>query len=190
MMIHAGLLTHDAAVPGLGKIIDLGFNGDFDVKNNAWNTVFVQVTKNASVTKNLVVSILTSQELVVSTTEQLTVENASNVTIGTFTIPAATIKKGGVVGVKMPKGIKRYFTLLLAPSATDSYLSATKCTAGITDQVDTDLAPDFTNLGAATKGVGQPGKSEALADLVAGTSSAYATPTEVSSAIAAASSST
>ena len=46
MMIHKELLTHDGvASNSTGKVIDLGFNGDFDVKNNAWNMVFVALPK-------------------------------------------------------------------------------------------------------------------------------------------------
>lgn len=46
MMIHKELLTHDGVASNTaGKVIDLGFNGDFDVKNNAWNMVFVALPK-------------------------------------------------------------------------------------------------------------------------------------------------
>jgi len=51
MQIHKGLLTHDGVVGATaGKVLDLGFNGDFDIKNHRWNTVFVAFPANSSAT--------------------------------------------------------------------------------------------------------------------------------------------
>ena len=60
MMIHKGLLTHDGVVGSTtGKAIDLGFNGDFDVKNRAWNMVFVSVGAYSSQSGNVTATIKT-----------------------------------------------------------------------------------------------------------------------------------
>ena len=49
MKIHKHLLTHDDVVGATaGKILDLGFNGPFDIKNHNWNMVFVHMTPFAS----------------------------------------------------------------------------------------------------------------------------------------------
>lgn len=51
MQIHKGLLTHDGVVGATaGKVLDLGFNGDFDIKNHRWNSVFVAFPANPSAT--------------------------------------------------------------------------------------------------------------------------------------------
>lgn len=138
MKIHNGLLTHDGVAPATaGKVLDLGFDGDFDVKNTSWNTVFVAFAATAKGT-DMTVKVQSVQSTISSIT------NSVN-TIGTFVIPAASIQKGGVYGIKMPTGLKRYFTLAI----TGTTLPAT-VTAGITDVVDTDTEFNWTNYKAST----------------------------------------
>lgn len=138
MKIHNGLLTHDGVAPATaGKVLDLGFDGDFDVKNTSWNTVFVAFAK-ADKGTDMTVKVQSVQSTISAIT------NSAN-TIGTFVIPAASIQKGGVYGIKMPTGLKRYFTLAI----TGTTLPAT-VTAGITDVVDTDTEFNWTNYKAST----------------------------------------
>lgn len=138
MKIHQAFLTHDGVAPSTsGKVIDLGFDGDFDVKNTAWNTVFVAFAAKASGT-DMTVKVCSIQSTIANIT------NSANV-IGTFTIPAASVQKGGVYGVKMPTNMKRYFTLAISGTT----LPAT-VTAGITDVVDTDTEFNWTNYKAST----------------------------------------
>lgn len=138
MKIHNGLLTHDGVAPATaGKVLDLGFDGDFDVKNTSWNTVFVAFAAMAKGT-DMTVKVQSVQSTISGIT------NSAN-TIGTFVIPAASIQKGGVYGIKMPTGLKRYFTLAI----TGTTLPAT-VTAGITDVVDTDTEFNWTNYKAST----------------------------------------
>ena len=138
MKIHKDLLTHDGVAPATaGKVLDLGFDGDFDVKNTSWNTVFVAFAKTDKGT-DMTVKVQSVQATISAIT------NSAN-TIGTFVIPAASIQKGGVYGIKMPTGLKRYFTLAI----TGTTLPAT-VTAGITDVVDTDTEFNWTNYKAST----------------------------------------
>jgi hypothetical protein len=138
MKIHKDLLTHDGVAPATaGKVLDLGFDGDFDVKNTSWNTVFVAFAKVDKGT-DMTVKVQSVQATISAIT------NSAN-TIGTFVIPAASIQKGGVYGIKMPTGLKRYFTLAI----TGTTLPAT-VTAGITDVVDTDTEFNWTNYKAST----------------------------------------
>ena len=138
MKIHKSFLTHDGVVPTTaGKAIDLGFNGDFDFKKNEWNMVFIQFPAKASGTA-MTVKVYTKQDNITSLVSD---GNA----IGTIVIPADKVQKGGVVGIRMPNGIKRYFTL----GITGTTLPAT-VTAGITDVVDTDTELDWTNYKAKT----------------------------------------
>lgn len=215
MQIHHDLLTHDGVAPAgattelFGKTLDLGFNGDFDVKNHRWNTVFVQFPTYASAAANLLLKVYTlggtkyaagatySQNAVIehdgklynvdtaiSTAASNTGWDASYVqgkiselklgssvldariqatsAIATLTIPTANVAKGGVWGMPMPRGLKRYFTLGV-------YGTTQKCTAGITDAVDTDCNPgvDWTYYKADTSGVGQDGRIEEAAAKIA-----------------------
>lgn len=138
MKIHNGLLTHDGVAPATaGKVLDLGFDGDFDVKNTSWNTVFVAFAATAKGT-DMTVKVQSVQSTISGIT-------TSANTIGTFVIPAASIQKGGVYGIKMPTGLKRYFTLAI----TGTTIPAT-VTAGITDVVDTDTEFNWTNYKAST----------------------------------------
>lgn len=138
MKIHKDLLTHDGVAPTTaGKVIDLGFDGDFDVKKTDWNTVFIAFPAKASGT-DMTVKVCTVQSTIANIT------NASNV-IGTFVVSAAKVQAGGVVGIKMPQDLKRYFTLAISGTT----LPAT-VTAGITDVVDSDLTINWTNYKAAT----------------------------------------
>lgn len=138
MKIHQSFLTHDGVAPTTaGKAIDLGFNGDFDLKKNEWNMVFIQFPAKASGTA-MTVNVYTKQDNITSLVSD------GNV-IGTLVIPADKVQKGGVVGIRMPNGLKRYFTL----GITGTTLPAT-VTAGITDIVDTDTELDWTNYKAKT----------------------------------------
>lgn len=152
-MIHKGLLTHDGVVPATaGKVIDLGFNGDFDIKNNAWNMVFVAFPTNPDAAA-ITVSVKTAQEKD---------SVAAAAALASFTVPQTVAKEGGTFGIRMPMGIKRFFTLAITGgSAADKY------TAGITDIVDTDVNPgvDWTNYKASTKDVCQPGLVENVMSL-------------------------
>ena len=138
MKIHQSFLTHDGVSPNAaGKVIDLGFNGDFDFKKNEWNTIFIQFAGKANATA-ITLTAYSKQSEISSIT-------AGGNAIGTLTIPADKAKKGGVFGVRMPKGLKRYFTL----GITGTTLPDT-VTAGITDVVDSDTEFDWTNYKAQT----------------------------------------
>lgn len=138
MKIHASLLTHDGVAPSTaGKILDLGFNGDFDVKKTDWNTVFVAFPAKASGT-DMTVKVCTVQDTIAN------ILNQANV-IGTFVVPAAQVQAGGVIGVHMPQNLKRYFTLAISGTTLPETV-----TAGITDVVDSDLSINWTNYKAAT----------------------------------------
>lgn len=138
MKIHASLLTHDGVAPATtGKVLDLGFNGDFDVKKTDWNTVFVQFPAKANGTQ-MTVSVYTVQSTISGIV-------ATGNKIGDIVIPAASVQKGGVVGIPMPRNLKRYFTLGIAGSTLPSVV-----TAGITDVVDSDLDFNWTNYKAQT----------------------------------------
>lgn len=156
MKIHKDLLTHDGVAPSTaGKVIDLGFNGDFDHKKTEWNMVFIQFSAKASGT-DMTVKACSVQSTIANIT------NSANV-IGTLVVPAATVQAGGVVGIPMPKGLKRYFTLAI----TGTTLPAT-VTAGITDEVDTDLNFDWTNYKAATGTSEVTDKAKLVGDVIAG----------------------
>lgn len=223
MQIHHDLLTHDGVAPSgattelFGKTLDLGFNGDFDVKNRSWNTVFVQFPAYASADANILLKVYTlggtkyapgatyaqnaviehdgklyNVDTAISTAASNTGWDASYVqgkiselklgssvldtriratsAIATLTVPTAYVKKGGVWGMPMPRGLKRYFTLGV-------YGTTQKCSAGITDVVDTDCNPgvDWTYYKADTSGVGQDGRMEtAAAKLAEGTAASIA----------------
>lgn len=138
MKIHASFLTHDGVSPTTaGKVIDLGFNGDFDVKKTDWNTVFVQFPAKEAGTQMTVT--------VYSVQSGISGIVASSNRIGEIVIPATSVQKGGVVGIPMPRNLKRYFTLNITGATIPSTV-----TAGITDAVDTDLDFNWTNYKAQT----------------------------------------
>ena len=123
MKIHKSFLTHDGTTTGEGKILDLGFNGDFDHKNHSWNMVFVAPTDTAD-----------------GNFPYTVVVKSGDTTEGTMpTIATATVENGGQpTGFPMPKGVKRYFTLAISPADGGTLRAVT---AGITDEVDTDVLP-------------------------------------------------
>ena len=138
MKIHQAFLTHDNVTPATaGKVIDLGFNGDFDMKQSEWNMIFIQFAGKSSGTA------MTVKAYSVQSTISGIVADGN--VIGTLVVPATTVQKGGVVGIRMPKGLKRYFTLGVSGVTLPSYV-----TAGITDVVDTDTVFDWTNYKAQT----------------------------------------
>ena len=173
MKIHKDLLTHDAFVltknkndgTNKGKVLDLGFNGDFDVKKTDWNTFFVQVnglsTVNAGATAK-----------VVAYTVQDTISGILTSTnkIAEFNIPNDVLKNGGVVGIPMPRGLKRYFTVDVVTSNHDL---PTSFTAGITDVVDTDTKLDWTNYKTATGSSEVRQRSDNVGEVVDGTVHAH-----------------
>lgn len=132
MKIHKGFLTHDATTGGAGKVLDLGFNGDFDYKNHTWNMLFVQIPSREGAY---------DEDFFPVTVMVKTADTLAGVASGTFatlTIPwNASYAKGGVAFFPMPKGLKRYFTMAItsADGGDATY------TAGITDGEDTVVTP-------------------------------------------------
>lgn len=141
MKIHASFLTHDGVAPATaGKVIDLGFNGDFDHKKTDWNMLFIQFPAKAAGTA-MTVKVYSKQSALTASPVLVNVANL----IGEFTVAAADVQKGGVVGIPMPKGLKRYLTLAISGTTLPDSV-----TAGVTDEVDTDLNVDWTNYKADT----------------------------------------
>lgn len=141
MKIHKSFLTHDGVAPSTdGKVIDLGFNGDFDMKQSEWNMIFVQFAGKSSGT-DMTISAYTKQANIATSPVLV---NSANL-IGTLVVPAAKVQKGGVLGIRIPKGLKRYFTLAITGSVLPDAV-----TAGITDVVDTDTVFDWTNYKVQT----------------------------------------
>lgn len=225
MMIHKELLTHDGvASNSTGKVIDLGFNGDFDVKNSAWNTVFVALpagsyygavtltvetdaapvwkpgtsyTQDVSYVKKdgCVYKCKTTNSDTAWTESKWTKLDLAGVaadwdannsgspatyylkkSLAGVTVSAADAGKGGVFGVRMPKGLGRYFTLAIDGAKSGSSSGWFNVTAGITDTVDTDCNPgvDWTYYKADTAEVCQPGRIETAAAKLAEGSTAAA----------------
>lgn len=177
MKIHKDLLTHDGFTltknkndgTNKGKVLDLGFNGDFDVKKTDWNTFFVQVNGLPSVDASAVAK-------VVAYSVQSTISGiigAGN-KIAEFDIPNSVLKNGGVIGIPMPRGLKRYFTVDVVTSNHDL---PTSFTAGITDVVDTDLNINWTNYKAVTGTSEVRQKSENVGEVIDGTVHAHITTT-------------
>lgn len=218
MMIHKGLLTHDGVASNTaGKVIDLGFNGDFDIKNHAWNMVFVALpaatyyggvtltveTDNAPVWKGgtsytqdvsfvkyegNIYKCKTTNSDAAFTASKWTKLDLSGVqtnweannsgspatyylkkSLASLSISAADAGKGGVFGITIPKGLGRYLTLAIDGAKTGSSSGYLTVTAGVTDQVDTDVNPgvDWTYFKAETAGVNQPGLVEKEAEVIA-----------------------
>ena len=176
MKIHKDLLTHDGATVAAnatakGKPIDLGFNGDFDRKKTDWNLLFIHVPATAGGAA-ITVKAYSKQSGIydVSDGSYILVDNAN--LLATVTIGADKVQKGGVFAIQMPKGLKRYFTLAVTAGATPP----TSITAGITDEVDTDLELDWTNYKAANTGSSEVRqKSENVGEVIDGTVHAHVT---------------
>lgn len=175
MKIHKDFLTHDGVAPATtGKVIDLGFNGDFDHKKTDWNMVFIQFPAKASGTA-MTVKIYSKQSDIATSP---VIVNDSNL-IGTITVPAATVQKGGIVGLPMPKNLKRYFAI----GITGTTLPAT-VTAGITDEVDTNLdcyvngSAFWTNYKASTGTTEVPQRATRVGDVISGSVDARITALE------------
>lgn len=169
MKIHKDLLTHDGFTltknkddgTNAGKVLDLGFNGDFDVKKTDWNTFFVQVNGKSDISDSATAK-------VVAYSVQSTISgiiNAAN-KIGEVDIPHDVLKNGGVIGIPMPRNLKRYFTVDVV---TSDHNQPTSFTAGITDVVDTDTRIDWTNYKASTGTSEVRQKSENVGEVVDGT---------------------
>ena len=157
MKIHNDLLTHNGvAANATGNVLDLGFNGDFDRKKLEWNTVFVQFPAKASGT-DMTVKVYSVQSSISG------IVDAGNV-IGTVVVPAAEVQKGGLIGLPMPKGLKRYFTIGISGTT----IPTAGVTAGITDEVDTGLKFDWTNYKAATGSTEVPTRATRVGDVVSG----------------------
>ena len=169
MKIHKDLLTHDGFTltknkndgTNKGKVLDLGFNGDFDVKKTDWNTFFVQVNGLPSVNASAIAK-------VVAYSVQSGISGIIGVgnKIAEFDIPNNVLKNGGVIGIPMPRGLKRYFTVDVVTSNNDM---PTSFTAGITDVVDTDIKLNWTNYKANTGTSEIRQKSENIGEVVDGT---------------------
>jgi len=162
MKIHKDLMTHDGKslvqnkldATLVGKLIDLGFNGDFDHKNPSWNMLFFQTDGGSGdANASLVVTMNVYSGQTVSgannAAKAASLVDAANL-IGSVVVPLSLIKSGGVFGIKMPTGLKRYFTINFTVSNHSLGTTAPKVSAGITDEVDTDLRLDWTNYKAAT----------------------------------------
>lgn len=162
MKVHKDLMTHDGMTlvqnkldaTLVGKLLDLGFNGDFDHKNPAWNMLFFQTDGGSGdADASLVVTMNVYSAGTVTgdnnAAKAASLVNAANL-IGSAVIPVDLINKGGVYGLKMPTGLKRYFTVNFTVSNHSLGSTAPKVAAGITDEVDTDLRLDWTNYKAAT----------------------------------------
>jgi hypothetical protein len=157
MKIHKDLLTHDGVAPAeTGRVLDLGFNGDFDHKKHDWNMLFVQFPAKAG-GSDMTLTAFSAQSGVANLA---TNANA----IGSIIVPAETIQKGGVVGFNMPTGLKRYFTIAFTGTTLPDAV-----TAGVTDEVDTDLAFNWTNYKAATGTSEIRQKSENVGEVIDGT---------------------
>jgi len=164
MKIHKDLLTHDNVAPTTtGKVIDLGFNGDFDHKKSDWNMLFVQFAGKATGTA-LTVKAYSVQETISGIV-------ADGNVIGQLVIPEADVRKGGVFGIPLPRGLKRYFTLGFTGTTKPDYI-----TAGITDEVDTDTRFDWTNYKAANTGSSEVRqRSQNVGEVIDGTVHAHVT---------------
>ena len=169
MKIHKDRLTHDGFTltknkndgTNKGKVLDLGFIGAFVVKETDWKTFFVQVNGLPSVDASAVAK-------VVAYSVQSTISGiigAGN-KIAEFDIPNSVLKNGGVIGIPMPRGLKRYFTVDVVTSNHDL---PTSFTAGITDVVDTDHNINWTNYKAVTGTSEVRQKSENIGEVVDGT---------------------
>jgi hypothetical protein len=169
MKIHKDLLTHDGFAlvknkddgTNKGKVLDLGFNGDFDVKKTDWNTFFVQVNGKSDINASATAK-------VVAYSVQSTISGiigAGN-KIAEFDIPSDVLKNGGVVGLPMPRNLKRYFTVDVVTANYDMPMSFT---AGITDVVDTDTRFDWTNYKAATGTSEVRQRSQNVGEVIDGT---------------------
>ena len=145
MDINKGLLFLDGLAPSaVAKVIDLGFNGDFDHKNECWNRLFVAFAGKASGT-DMTVKFYAKQSGVPSL-------DGTTDLIATLVIPAAKVQIGGAFAFPMPTGLKRYCTVAVSGSTLPS-----KVTVGITNDVDTDAIAlgggiDWTNYKASTLG--------------------------------------
>lgn len=145
MDINKGLLFLDGvAISADAKVLDLGFNGDFDYKNTAWNRLFVAVPAKASAT-DLTLKVFAKQASVPAT-------NADTDLIATLVIPAAKVQAGCVLAFPMPTGLKRYVTVKFSVVA-ETGVAPDKVTCGITNDVDSDIPSiDWTNYNASTSG--------------------------------------
>lgn len=180
MKIHKDLLTHDgtsitqnSSGDGLcGKLIDLGFNGDFDHKKSDWNMLFVQCDggdgqSNDSLTVTMKVYTALTASGASNAAKAKSLIGAANL-IASVQLPADVVKNGGVIGLKMPDGLKRYFTINFVTSNHSVGSTAPKLVAGITDEVDTDLRLDWTFYKAATGTTALRQRSENVGAAIAG----------------------
>lgn len=181
MDINKKLLFLDGvAVSATAKVLDLGFSGDFDYKNHAWNRIFVAFPTTASAT-DLTLKVFAKQANATIDT------SATTDLIATLTIPAAKVQAGGVMAFNMPTGLKRYVTVKAAASTAPS-----KVTVGITNDADTDAIAlgggiDWTNYKANTLGTAITGTPiQNVSEVIgSGSSTAAETATAISTAVGA-----
>lgn len=146
MDINKGLLFLDGqAVSEAAKVLDLGFNGDFDHKNKAWNRLFIAFPKTDGGSL-MYLRVYAKQDDLPSTTK----DGADQIAI--LTIPAEKVQKGGAYAFDMPTGLKRYVTV-----GVEGTSAPAKVTVGITNEVDTDCemlggGVDWTSYKADTAG--------------------------------------
>ena len=181
MKIHKDLLTHDgkalvqnkADATLVGKAIDLGFNGDFDHKKSDWNMLFVQCdggSGDPNSSLEVTMKVYSAQTLSGDTDSAKAANMVSDANlIGSAVIPADVIKNGGVTGIPMPSGLKRYFTINFTTSNHSVGTTAAKLTAGITDEVDTDTRFNWTNYKAQTGSSALRQRSDNVGEVVDGT---------------------
>lgn len=161
MDINKGLLFLDGvAATSTAKILDLGFNGDFDYKNTAWNRLFAAFPVTSSGTA-LTIKVFTCDseydasasyavgDLVMKDgvmyrcTTAITGGEAwtaghwsttlTDSALASLVIPQASVRAGGAYAFPMPVGLKRYVTVVCSAVTAPS-----KVTVGITNDVDTD----------------------------------------------------
>ena len=181
MKIHKDLLTHDGKsitqnATGsslVGKLLDLGFNGDFDHKKSDWNMLFIHSdggSGNPHASLEVTVNVYSRED---SSTSPIDQDDASDLVnsaylIASVKVPADIIKNGGVVGLPMPRGLKRYFTTAITTNNNTVGTTAAKLTIGITDEVDTDTRLDWTNYKAKTGTSKVTPRSKNVGDVIAG----------------------
>lgn len=191
MMIHKQLLTHDNVLGNTaGKVIDLGFNGDFDVKNRRWNMVFIALPAGTyDATTTLTVKTLKPDvynggpiakgtlvmkdgcvyKCIASENSKATWDDAEWKKLDLDGVKTETFVEIGKVEVTSGIAGNGGVFGIVMPKGLGRYFTMAisgandkVVTAGITDMVDNDVNPgiDWTYYKADTHGVCQPGRIE------------------------------
>ena len=190
-MIHKQLLTHDNVLGNAsGKVIDLGFNGDFDIKNHRWNMVFIALpagTYDATVAltvktlkpdvynggplakDSLVMKDGCVYKCIASANSKATWDDAEWKKLDLDGVKTETFVDIGKVEVTSGIAGNGGVFGIVMPKGLGRYFTMAVSgandkvvTAGITDMVDNDVNPgiDWTYYKADTHGVCQPGRIE------------------------------